>query len=135
MIITAKHKQIAAPAKQIYTLTSDCNRFETFIPEQIKGWESTENSCKFTIEGIGTMEILIAEKTPYSTVKFQISNDKHIPMSLEIGIDEQDNDKRQVTVSVKADIPIFLQPMIKKPMQNMVDMIALRIGTMNYELI
>ncbi|MDR1113316.1 MAG: hypothetical protein LBL18_06130 [Bacteroidales bacterium] len=135
MTITAKHEQIAATAKQIYTLASNCNNFGVFISEQIKGWESTENSCKFTMEGFNTMEITIIEKTPYSAVKFQVCNDKHIPMSLEMGIDEQGDDKRQITVSIKADVPIFLQPIIKKTMQNVVDMIALRIGTMNYELI
>jgi hypothetical protein len=132
MTVTAKYESIAATAEQIYVLVSNCNRFGAFIPEQVKGWESTEDSCRFTIEGIATMDIRIVEKIACSKVRFQVSNDKHIPMELEITIENQ-KDTRKIEISMMADIPIFLQPMVKKPMQNLVDVMATRIGTMNYD--
>jgi carbon monoxide dehydrogenase subunit G len=133
MTVTAKYEPIAATAEQIYALVSNCNHFGAFIPEQVKGWESTEDSCRFTIEGMATMDIRIVEKIACSKVKFQVSNDKHIPMELEIDVENQ-GDTRKIEISMMADVPIFLQPMVKKPMQNLVDMMATRIGTMNYEI-
>ena len=131
MTVTAKHEPIAATAEQIYAMVSNCNRFGGFIPEQVKGWKSTEDSCQFTVEGIATMEVGIVEKIPFSKVKFQVSNDKNIPMELEIVIENQ-VDTRKIEISMRADVPIFLQPIVKKPMQNLVDVMAARIGTMNY---
>jgi hypothetical protein len=134
MTVTAKYEPIIASAEQIYALVSNCNHFGAFIPEQVKGWEATEEGCRFTIEGIATLEIGIVEKIPCSKVKFQVSNDKNIPMGLEITIENQGNG-RKIELSMMADVPIFLQPMVKKPMQNLLDVMATRIGTMDYKLI
>ena len=131
MTVTAKQEAIIATAEQIYAIVSNCNRFGAFIPEQIKGWKSTEDNCQFTVEGIATMEVSIVEKIPFYKVKFQVSNDKNIPMELEIIIENQ-SDTREIEIFMRADVPIFLQPLVKKPMQNLVDVMAARIGTMDY---
>ena len=71
------------------------------------------------------MRLTIAEKSEEKIV-YTASTDKNIPVSIAIFMDGKDNGT-DLHADIDAEIPIFLSAMVKKPLQNLVDMIADRV--------
>ena len=56
MNLTSKEILIQAKDETVYELLSNCNNFKQYIPE-IQNWQSTENTCRFTIQGGGRRNV------------------------------------------------------------------------------
>ena len=64
----------------IYSFISNFNNFKDLIPQdKIKDWQSTEETCRFKVEGIGDAGLKIIDKDPFSTVKY--STDGKVPFN------------------------------------------------------
>ncbi len=73
--VESRTGKILSSETKVYRFLSDFNNFEKLLPaDKIKNWESTENTCRFSIEGIGDVGLKIVEKGPYKLIK--ISGDK-----------------------------------------------------------
>lgn len=126
MKVCGKTIHVRANDRDIYDKLCNLSYFEKFLPEQVKEWEAGEDYCQFVIPGIATMRLTITEKTEYSKVIYTADNDKNIPVSIAIFIEGND-DGTDLHADIDAEIPIFLSAMVKKPLQNLVDMIADRV--------
>ncbi len=51
-VIESDKAIVNATAEDIFTFLCDFNNFEQLMPDQVSGWESTEDSCLFTIQGM-----------------------------------------------------------------------------------
>lgn len=123
MKVTGKTVNIATEDRIIFSKICNCNNFAKFLPDQIKDWQSTEDYCQFSIPGIASLKITIAEKQEFSKVVYTASNDKNIPISICILMNGHDN-STDVSTEIEADIPVFLTGMVQKPLQNLVDIIS-----------
>lgn len=126
MKVSSRKVHIQASDQKIFTLLNNFNNFGRFLPEQIQHWESTEEWCKFTIQGLLTMTLSILEKHEFSKIIYQADNDKNIQVTIILninGIEEQSD----ILVEATADVPVFLSAMLNKPMQNFVDLMAEKI--------
>ena len=121
-VISQRHA-VNASEEKIFASLSDCRNFEKFLPAEMKDVEVTAETCKFTIPGLTTLDLKITEKTEFSKVAFQATNDKNIPINLIFHIINENN-VNNIEVEIDVDIPSFLATMVKKPLQNAVDMIA-----------
>lgn len=126
MNVISEKKAVNASKEKIYEAMTDCQNFAKFLPKEMKDVEVTSESCKFTIPGLTTLTLNIVGKTEFSEVNYQAVNDKNIPVNLLFHISD-DNNTNNIQVEIDVDVPAFLSAMIKKPMQNAVDMIAERI--------
>lgn len=126
MKVNGKTIHVQAKDQEIYAKLCNLNHLAKFLPEQIKDWQSTEDYCQFSIPGITTLKLSIDEKTEFSKVKYAANNDKNIPVSLSVFLDNKD-DGTDLHAEIEAEIPIFLSAMVKNPLQNLVDMIADRV--------
>ena len=125
MKVSGKTIHVRANNRDIYDKLCNLSYFEKFLPEQVKDWEAGEDYCQFAIPGVATMRLTIAEKSE-SKIIYTASNDKNIPVSIAIFMDGQD-DGTDLHADIDAEVPIFLSAMVKKPLQNLVDMIADRV--------
>ena len=48
---------------------SDFNNFQRLMPDQVTNWQSTSDSCSFTIAGMATLGMRIQEKDAHSSIK------------------------------------------------------------------
>ena len=126
MKVNGKTINVKAKDQEIFAKLCNFNNFAKFLPEQIKDWQSTEDYCQFSIPGITTLKLSIAEKNEFSKIAYAASNDKNIPVSIVIYLDGKD-DGTDIHADIDAEIPVFLSAMVKKPLQNLVDMIADRV--------
>ncbi|MCQ2272245.1 MAG: hypothetical protein MJZ72_05605 [Bacteroidales bacterium] len=130
MKVTGKTTTLNVPNRDVFTRFCNCNNFGKFLPDQIKDWQSTEDYCQFSIPGIASLKVNIAEKVEFSKIVFAANNDKNIPINISLNMNGNDL-QTDIFAEIEADIPIFLKPMVEKPLQNLVDMIADKLKTEN----
>ncbi|MCQ2286058.1 MAG: hypothetical protein MJZ76_04195 [Bacteroidales bacterium] len=123
MNVSSQKHTVNASKEKIFDSISNCKNFEKFLPEQMQGVEVTEESCKFTIPNIATLTLAIVNKVEFSEVLYQATNDKQIPLNIAFHIDDEQG-QNTIGVEINVELPVFLAPMVKKPLQNAVDMIA-----------
>lgn len=121
MKVNSTKTLIEASNEKIFNMMSDCSRFGQIIPDGIQDWEAGTDYFKFSFQGLVTMTLRIAEKIEYSKIVFSAENSQNIPASISIDIDGNDQ-KSNVEISIEIEVPVFLSGMVKKPLQNFVDM-------------
>ena len=127
MNINSKSGEIQAQDAKIYAMVTDLRRFGEFLPPQVQDWKAEEDFCEFSLAGMMKARIEIAEKTEFSKVVYEIKNDKNLPVKFQIDISGNGAVASQVEVGIEADVPFFLQGMVKEPLQKVADTIALKI--------
>ncbi len=126
MKVSAKQDQIKATDEKIYQLISNPQNFAEFLPAQLEQKECTPEFCKFTIPGMATLTLRVSEKTPFCKVVYTAENDKNIPITIELLI-ENHSETSEVEVGIEAAVPAFLSGMIKNPLQHLANMIVEKI--------
>ena len=126
MKVNGQTIHIQSNDKEIFDKLCNFNNFAKFLPEQIKDWQSTTDYCQFSVPGIATLKLSISEKQEYSKIAYAASNDKNIPVGITIYLESKDGGT-DLHADIDAELPIFLNAMVKKPLQNLVDMIADRV--------
>lgn len=123
----SRQKQILKPQETIYGLLSDLTHLENFrahIPaDKVKDLEFTADTVSASIDPIGRVTFRIVEREPYKTVKFGADN---LPIQFNLWIQlvgVSDSDTR-MKITVKADIPLMLKPMIGNKLEQGVEQMA-----------
>ena len=74
------------------------------------------------MKNVADFKIEITEKQPYRLVSYKADNDKKIPISLSIFIENKET-YSLLQIKLNADIPFFLQGMVKTPLQKFIDIL------------
>ena len=127
MTINSNSGEILAKDAKIYAMVTDLRRFGEFLPPQVQDWKAEEDYCEFSVAGMVTARVEIAEKVEFSKVVYEIKNDKNLPVKFQIDITEKGVDNSEVGIGIEADVPFFLQGMVKDPLQKVADTIAQKI--------
>ena len=127
MKINSNSGEILAKDAKIYAMVTDLRRFAEFLPPQVQDWKAEEDYCEFSVAGMVTARVEIAEKVEFSKVVYEIKNDKNLPVKFQIDITEKGVDNSEVGIGIEADVPFFLQGMVKDPLQKVADTIAQKI--------
>jgi carbon monoxide dehydrogenase subunit G len=113
---------IAANEERIYNFISNFNNFKQFIPaDKIQDFQSTEDSCKFSVPNMGQVGLRIIEKTPYNTVKVSGDGMANQQFNLWVQLKQVAENDTKVKITIKADLNPMLKMMVSKPLQNFVD--------------
>lgn len=113
------------PAEKLYTFLTDFNNFKTLMPAQVSNWQSTEDTCTFTINNMATVGMKIESKFPHNKIHI-ISDGGKVPFSftLDVLITPVDAVNSVGQLVFDADIPIFLRPMVEGPLGNFFNLLA-----------
>ena len=121
MKVDSKVTGIKANDCSIFHLLCDCRKLEKILPPQISDWYAEESFCTFTIANLATIKMTRKESLEYSKIVYELSNDKNIPVFFSFDIASQ-GETCDLMMQIDADIPFFLQGMVKEPMQKVVNM-------------
>lgn len=127
MTINSNSGEIQASNAKIFGMITDCRRFGEFLPPQVQDWKAEEDYCEFSVAGMVTARIEISEKVAFSNVTYAIKNDKNLPVTFRIDITEKGATTSEVGLNIEANVPFFLQGMVKDPLQKVADTIATKI--------
>jgi len=106
----------AAPEKIFNLLVSFAHADHTPAIPQVSDWTNLEDGFQFTIAGMITCTMRLADQHPFSRVEYQVSTDKGISATAAFLIEEA-GDCSQLRIEADADAPIFMQAMIKNPLE------------------
>ena len=115
--------------EDIFRVLSDFRLFTPFIPQdKLEGWEADEDSCRFTVQGIGQTGLKIIEKEPFKTVK--ITGDGRLPFEffLWIQLKEAAPYDTRMKLTLKADLNVMLKMMLNKQLEEGINMMAEQIA-------
>ena len=96
----------------IYSFLTDLNNLKDVLPQdKVKDFESTEDTCKFSIDGIGQAGLKIIEKEPNKLIK--ITSDGKSPFSFYFWVQLKPTEDSKNNTAIRLTIDANLNPMMK----------------------
>ena len=129
--IESKTGQLQYPDNKIYDFITDFNNFKQFIPEEkVENWESSDDSCSFSLPSLGEASMSIIEKEPNKLVKVAGSGSNAIKFTIWIQLKMiADNDTR-IKITLEPQMNKMMEMMAQKPLKKFIDMLVDRIEKM-----
>lgn len=136
---TSDIKSIPFNEADIYPVLSDMSRIQSLkdrIPEnqlgKIKDMVCDKDSCTISVDPIGNIRFFIVERTPNSTIKFD-ADKLPFPFNLWVQLKQSGENDTKLKITVKADLNVFLKPMLSKPIQEGVNKMAEMLAALPYD--
>lgn len=128
-------KTIYASSEAIFNKLSDLSNLEKVkdrIPQdKIQDLQFDRDTCSFSISPVGKVEISIIEREEFKTIKFG-STQSPMAFNLWIQLVEVSNTDTRMRVTLKADIPFLLKPMVGSKLKDGINRIADALAMLPY---
>lgn len=128
-------KQIPHPQTAVYNTLSDLNNIERIkdrIPaDQVKDLAFDRDSVSVNVAPVGSIKLRIVDRDEPKCIKFETENSP-VPFNLWVQLLPVTETTCKMKVTVKADIPVFLKPMVGSKLQDGVDKIADALAMLPY---
>ena len=122
--IESKVGKIPVSDKTIYNFLSDFNNFENLLTEdKVRDYTSTEDSCSFTVDGIGKIGMKIIEKEPYKLIKVTGDETSSFKFLFWIQLKSMEEHYTRIKLTLHADINPMLQMVAKNPLQKFINLL------------
>ena len=115
--------------EEIYNFLSNFNNFQKLMPEQVTNWQSTEEEGSFTIAGMASLGMKIAEKTPHSLIKVIRNGKAPFDFGLDCIIKESSPGQSSVQLAFDADLNPMMKMMAVKPLTNFLNLLVGKLST------
>ena len=120
--LESKIGKISCSDETAYNFLSRFDNFQTFIPaDKIQNWEASEDSCHFTIEGIGETGMKIIEKEPFKLIKITGEDSSKIDFDFWIQLKQIAEKDTRIKLTIQANINPMFQVVVKNPLQSFLD--------------
>jgi carbon monoxide dehydrogenase subunit G len=120
--IESRIGKINANEDRIYNFMANFNNFKQFVPaDKVQDFESTEDSCHFSVPNIGRVGLRIIEKEPYKTIKVTGDGMANQQFLLWVQLKQVEERDTRVKLTIKADLNPMIKMMATKPLQNFLD--------------
>jgi carbon monoxide dehydrogenase subunit G len=121
---------VKASNTEVFQFLGNFNNFENLMPkEQVTNWQSTEDSCSFTVQGMGELGLMISEKIPESKIVIVPDAGKPLPIKFNLVCEMKAlaEKETEVLIRIDADLPPMIALMAGRPLQNLVNILAQRL--------
>jgi len=119
--------------EKVFSFIANFNNFENLIPQdKIKNWQSTEDCCRFNVDGIGEAGLRIIEKESFTTVKY--STDGKVPFNffLWVQLKKVDENDTRIKLTLKADLNPMMKMMVGKQAKKFLNIFGDAIANYHY---
>lgn len=130
MVIEGKPARIQASKKSVFDFLSDFNHYEKLMPEQVVNWKSDRDACSFTIKNMTNLALKFKYKNPHQLIEIEPDGASPIQFDLKIEL-EEDKSSKEVTlakVKIDADLNPMMAMIAKKPLENLVNIMAVKLN-------
>ncbi|NLT03377.1 MAG: SRPBCC family protein [Bacteroidales bacterium] len=132
---TSDIKQIPHNQTKVFDTLSDLNnlaRFGEKLPTtSIKDLSFDRDSCRFKVDNVGSIALRIIEREPCKTIKL-VSESSPIPFTCWIQLVGAGENETRLKLTVRADIPLLLKPMVAKPLEKGIGELANVLAALPY---
>ncbi len=94
------------------------------MPEQVTNWQSTENDCSFTIKGMATIGMKIAQKTPNSLISLTSFGKVPFEFTMNILLTETGASSTTGQIILESDLNPMMTMMVEKPLTKFCNFLA-----------
>jgi hypothetical protein len=124
----SKVKTIVSGEEDVFSLISDMNNLQLLkddprVTEKFSDMSFDTNSCSFTVDMLGEIEIRIVEREPNKTVKMELHN-VPVPMNFWIQLKKVTECETKMKLTLKGDFPIMIKMMVDSKLKEGIDLIA-----------
>ena len=132
--IESKIGVVKQPAEKIFNFISNFNNFNQLIPEdKVKDFESTSDTCRFKVEGIGQAGLRIIEREPHKLIKISSDEETTFDLLLWIQIKEIEPGDSRMKITTEVTLNPMMATMVKKPLKNFVDTLIDQAEKISYD--
>ena len=125
---------VKQPAEKIFNYISNFNNFNQLIPEdKVKDFESTDDTCRFKVEGIGQAGLRIIEKEPHKLIKISSDEETTFDLLLWIQIKEVEPGDSRIKITTEVNLNPMMATMVRKPLKNFIDTLIEQAEKINYD--
>jgi hypothetical protein len=118
----------------VYNYLSDFRNFAHVLPaEQMQDLEVTQDMLKFGISGMGNIGFKITEKVPFESIVMNSTEGSLADFTLKIHIQPAADNLSTLKILLEARMNLFMEMMAKSPLEHLLEMIAERISTMEFQ--
>lgn len=132
---TSDTQQIPHGTVTVFETLSDLNNLarlgETLPVNGLKDLSYDKDSCRFKVDTIGSIALRIIEREPHKTINL-VSESSPIPFTCWIQLVEAGDSDTRLRLTIRADIPLMLKPMVSKPLEKGVNDLATLLASLPY---
>lgn len=126
---------IKQPAEKIYNYVSDFDHFRSLVPEdRVKDFESSGDTCRFTVDGIGSAGLKIVEKEPFKLIKISSDEETAFEFLLWIQIQEAAPGDSRIRITTEVKLNPMMAAMARKPLQKFVDTLVDQAEKLDFDI-
>lgn len=123
MEFTSEWRSIEAQPEKVFTFLSDLQNLGKLMPEQVINWEADADTCSFTIKGMTDLKLRVQERKAFTLISLIPEGKSPFTFTLDSEIREN-NTHSEVKIKLNADLNPMLAMMAKRPLQNLVNIMA-----------
>jgi len=120
--INSNPVEIYASAESVLDFLSNFDNFEKLLPEQVTNWQSTADTCSFTIQNMATLAMRIKEKSAERLV-IQSEPPSPFPFELICDLENMGGNTCRSTIRFHGEMSMMIAMMAKNPLQNFVNIL------------
>lgn len=129
--VESKIVKIQNTEERIFTFLSDFRNFDRVMPQDIKDWQSEENSCSFTVKGQHA-GLQYVEKEAFHTLKITGTSETPYQFFFWIQLKQLGSYETALKMTVKADLNMLMRAAVKKPIKQFLDQLADQLKVMPF---
>ena len=123
MLIQSQYVDNSKSEQEFFAIVSDMRNIPALLPEQAINVKADEDNLAFTVQGMGSIALRVNQRITYSLVQLEPVGKVPFPFVLNIKIAGLGNNCR-VMFEIDAELNPLMAMMAKRPLQNLVDMMA-----------
>ena len=122
-------KTIFASEEAVFGLLSDLSNLEKFknlpnAPQQLQEVEFDKDSCRFKLEGLGTVGLRIVERVPNSSIQFETENIPMMKFNAWIYLKQTAENETQMKLKLEVDMPMMIKMMLDNKIKEGINQVA-----------
>ena len=120
----SENVQLNSSAENVFEYVGNLSNFGKFMPEQITNWQSTADTCSFTVQNMTTLSMKVQERVPFERINVIPDGKTPFDFSLQVLLIPIRTDHCEAKIVFNADLNPVFSMMASKPLQNLVDLMA-----------
>ena len=116
-ILESPEVTINRTPSEVFGFLVDCNNHRHIMPEQVTNWQSTTDTCSFTIKGTADLSLKIKDTQLWNHIYLEPVGKPPFEFILKWVI-ESEGESCRVKAILEADLNMFLKMVASQPLGN-----------------
>jgi len=129
MNLESSKTTVLKSTQALFLYLTDLENFKNILPDSLEEFSVSGDSFKFALKGMPAIRLAFDEKQEFDLIKLKATSDK-LPVFLTCKLSKLTDSQSQVQLFFDGDINPMMAMMIKKPLQNLLDTLAEKMGAL-----